>query len=952
MTLKTVPVTGVLYLADGTTPAASTLVTATLTTPDQDQTDPNVVVPSQVTATTDASGNFTLRLWPNTRGVNGSQYWVRSNIPGALPANWLLNVLITVPDGDANTNVPINTITNRTGPSVLSDSRAAMLAAQGFALQAMGAQAAVAYLYPDTFATAPTKRPDGTAIQAGDRYANSTDGYEYVYVNGAWTSPGKNAAISAASALTSQQQAAAEVAYVYPGVFNPASPPATRPDGTARQSGDYAFFSDNIGRRFNGSTWVASDINTANLASSTGASLIGIDTTTVAGFFKTSSNKVIDSIAALKAVDHTKYTRAFVLGYYADGDGGGGAYWYDPADTTSADNSGTIIVATDGARWKLQRSSWVSVKQFGAKGDGVTDDTSAFLNAIGAVSHLWVPGSKYIISQCLNIKKCITIEGESGTNDAVYPSYLEFPNNTVGLFLHSTDTNADSTGHNPAVVASTTGAGGSIIRNLWILHNGGAGVAVNDAISHGIWVKCKALIEDCTIAGFAGNGIHVVAGALNADPFFHGNANNFHIARCRLSHNYHGLYVDGEDANAGEILHISCGNNNGWGIWDSSFLGNHYTQPHTENNALGSYYTDNVNAHSHFSNPYSESGHVAEQFGPNTTVTNGTREAIISADSSDLIPRGMTGSDRNCTKVGRVSITAGGTGYTTATVTISAPTQTQATAAAVISGGRITKATLTNQGGGYSSTPNITVTGDGTSARAVAHIDKFGKIESISMADTGTGYTTATITIDPPAAGATATAVATLNGGSVSSIILTSLGNGYSADPTVTITGDGTGATATATRVGVQTGLTFANEFNLTYGDTMWSWSTTGSSAFRMSMNRATLDHTWCFGGTVLGMQITGPSTLEKFGRSSTVPYAKVCQQGVWLGDVITNNGTSNARNVTFRNTVPPTSGQWARGDIIFAVSPSAGGSPGVVCTTGGTAGSTAVFKAMANVAA
>jgi hypothetical protein len=141
MTLKTVPVTGVLYLADGTTPAASTLVTATLTTPDQDQTDPNVVVPSQVTATTDASGNFTLRLWPNTRGVNGSQYWVRSNIHGALPANWLLNVLITVPDGDANTNVPINTITNRTGPSVLSDSRAAMLAAQGFAVQAQQALA-------------------------------------------------------------------------------------------------------------------------------------------------------------------------------------------------------------------------------------------------------------------------------------------------------------------------------------------------------------------------------------------------------------------------------------------------------------------------------------------------------------------------------------------------------------------------------------------------------------------------------------------------------------------------------------------------------------------------------------------------------------------------------------------------------------------------------------------
>lgn len=90
----------------------------------------------------------------------------------------------------------------------------------------------------------------------------------------------------------------------------------------------------------------------------------------------------VDTIANLRSINKFSFQRAFVAGYYAAGDGGGGNYWYDQSDTTSADNGGTVIVAADGGRWKLILTTDVTVKQFGAKGDNVTNDFSAFQAAV------------------------------------------------------------------------------------------------------------------------------------------------------------------------------------------------------------------------------------------------------------------------------------------------------------------------------------------------------------------------------------------------------------------------------------------------------------------------------------------------------------------------------------------------------------------------------------------
>jgi len=49
-------------------------------------------------------------------------------------------------------------------------------------------------------------------------------------------------------------------------------------------------------------------------------------------------------------------------------------------------------------------NDWVSVKDLGAKGDGVTDDTQAFLNAIANHPNIYVPQGRYIISESLVLK--------------------------------------------------------------------------------------------------------------------------------------------------------------------------------------------------------------------------------------------------------------------------------------------------------------------------------------------------------------------------------------------------------------------------------------------------------------------------------------------------------------------------------------------------------------------
>lgn len=109
------------------------------------------------------------------------------------------------------------------------------------------------------------------------------------------------------------------------------------------------------------------------------------------------------------------------LGYYEANDRGQGLYQIVDDDIL-VDDSGSIHDLVSELKAKLVvENNTVNVKQFGAKGDGVTDDTNAIINAINFIKEnfnnnnntpntLYFPTGTYKISNTIEIPNIITLK--------------------------------------------------------------------------------------------------------------------------------------------------------------------------------------------------------------------------------------------------------------------------------------------------------------------------------------------------------------------------------------------------------------------------------------------------------------------------------------------------------------------------------------------------------------
>lgn len=330
-------------------------------------------------------------------------------------------------------------------------------------------------------------------------------------------------------------------------------------------------------------TGVTGVVTTAALAASSGSSL--------AGFIQSGSGlaatdvqsqlrkaEFFESISALKAWSGpTDKTVAFVRGYYAAGDFGGGLYYYD-SSSTGTDNGGTIINPTAApatGRWLRQYDArHYSIKVFGAIGDGSTDDTAAIVAAVAALPNggtLFVPKGAYKVTSQIDLsaKTSICIEGEGIDNT---PSLAS----TKGSSIVGSVTGADilkyvgaGTGNSIVIrklgVANTSATGQSAIHieNVTIGHVVDVGVASSG--TYGIYAPSNTFtigFEHIKFNGVGNTGIGLYTGGhchisncdvVGWDEGIRASGSTVNIVGCRLEVNKTAALMLGKDSTGSTV---------------------------------------------------------------------------------------------------------------------------------------------------------------------------------------------------------------------------------------------------------------------------------------------------------------------------------------------------------------------------------------------------------------
>ena len=138
--------------------------------------------------------------------------------------------------------------------------------------------------------------------------------------------------------------------------------------------------------------------------------------------------KHYNSVSSMK-IDTTIENANMVhtLGYYEVNDGGAADYIVREKTENDVEDNGSIHFLDNGLVAELIIEDGVNVEQFGAKGDGVNDDTEAIQKALDSGFKVVLnPKKKYMFSKTLNITKPIILEGNyadltyTGTETGIY----------------------------------------------------------------------------------------------------------------------------------------------------------------------------------------------------------------------------------------------------------------------------------------------------------------------------------------------------------------------------------------------------------------------------------------------------------------------------------------------------------------------------------------------------
>ncbi|MFN3675813.1 MAG: hypothetical protein ACK4TC_07510 [Sphingomonas pseudosanguinis] len=219
---------------------------------------------------------------------------------------------------------------------------------------------------------------------------------------------------------------------------------------------------------------------------------------------------------------------------------------------------------------------------FGAVGDGVSDDTDAVLNAYaatpdGGVLHL-PAGNRFRMKKSLVLDRPVVIR-----SGAMEKTKLLFDRNAQLMDIGNGTKAGVIIMHNRTVVDGKAGdARRTSFEGFTVeAENGMTG------ISRGIVISAPAYLYEMRAAGWSSDGFAVMAGS--GSPI-NGIANGSVLANCMAQYNGgSGFYLSGDDANACLINRCGSGDNGAWGFFDDSLLGNTYVACEADNNGIGGY---------------------------------------------------------------------------------------------------------------------------------------------------------------------------------------------------------------------------------------------------------------------------------------------------------------------------------------------------------------------------
>lgn len=127
-----------------------------------------------------------------------------------------------------------------------------------------------------------------------------------------------------------------------------------------------------------------------------------------------------DNVAGMQsATNLVAGSFARTLGYYSKSDQGGGLYKIIAHDTETIDGGRYIEISDTLTAELIIENGAVNVKQYGAKGDGVTDDTTAIQAALDSGFDVNVASGTYLVSDTLVMPFDIKLIGDSKVNTII-----------------------------------------------------------------------------------------------------------------------------------------------------------------------------------------------------------------------------------------------------------------------------------------------------------------------------------------------------------------------------------------------------------------------------------------------------------------------------------------------------------------------------------------------------